>query len=345
MGQVIFTNQTAPTTPGSWTSAVYVDNVTKLLSTKNDAGTIQTMGDVTWPSSAVDSHLAAFDTATGKLLKDGWVIPTTNATHTGDATGAWALTVVALNGTNLAWLTSGILCNATTSGVPHIAVSGTDIKTVNSTSILGSGDITITASGWFWTAITATRTAGTTCTVVGDQTWIFKKWMILKRQESAVDKWAMVSIPSTFSSVTTITFVGCTMASIDSNSFKYAGNAMQKEHFAVAWTLWATWTDVANAFYAMEPYYVLGADLAVGTTWTTNNTTIDINKAGTTMFTTKPTLATTVASSPTPFTADTDTTLALGDRISIDLDAIQTTAAIDLYVKLYLLPARFLNLA
>ena len=63
------------------------------------------------------------------------------------------------------------------------------------------------------------------------------------------------------------------------------------------------------------------------------------------MFTTKPTLATTVASSPTPFTADTDTTLALGDRISIDLDAIQTTAAIDLYVKLYLLPARFLNLA
>jgi hypothetical protein len=32
--------------------------------------------DVIWPSSAVDWHIAVFDWATGKLLKDWWVLPT-----------------------------------------------------------------------------------------------------------------------------------------------------------------------------------------------------------------------------------------------------------------------------
>jgi hypothetical protein len=58
------------------------------------------------------------------------------------------------------------------------------------------------------------------------------------------------------------------------------------------------------------------------------------------MFTTKPTLATTVASSPTPFTADTTTALALGDKVTLDIDAIQTTNAVDLYVQLYMIPTR-----
>ncbi len=89
---------------------------------------------------------------------------------------------------------------------------------------------------------------------------------------------------------------------------------------------------------------VLGADLQVGTAGTTNSTTIDINKGGTTMFTTKPTLATTVATSPTPFTADSATSLALADKVTVDIDAVQTTAAIDLYAQLYLWPTRLNNL-
>lgn len=32
--------------------------------------------DVSWPSSSVDGHLAVFDWNTGKLIKDGWAIPT-----------------------------------------------------------------------------------------------------------------------------------------------------------------------------------------------------------------------------------------------------------------------------
>lgn len=53
-----------------------------------------------------------------------------NATHTGDATGATALTVVGINSTLLSGLATGILKNTTTSGVPSIAVAG-DFPTLN----------------------------------------------------------------------------------------------------------------------------------------------------------------------------------------------------------------------
>jgi hypothetical protein len=49
-----------------------------------------------------------------------------NATHTGDATGSMALTVVKINGVALSGLATGLLKNATTTGVPSIAVAGTD---------------------------------------------------------------------------------------------------------------------------------------------------------------------------------------------------------------------------
>ncbi len=34
------------------------------------------VGDVVWPASATDGHLALFDWATGKLIKDWWAVPT-----------------------------------------------------------------------------------------------------------------------------------------------------------------------------------------------------------------------------------------------------------------------------
>lgn len=202
------------------------------------------------------------------------------------------------------------------------------------------------ASGGFWTLMlgTPTRVSNTTFTVTGDYTNLIKKGMVIKWTESSTTRWGMVSIPSTYSAPdTTVTIIGNTMASIDATSLKYAmvGAEAFSWKFVYAGTVGATGTDVANARYAEEPMIVLGADIQVGTAGTTNNTTIDLNKNGTTMFTTKPTLATTVASSPTPFTADTATTLALGDKATMDIDAIQTTAAIDLYVTLYVFPSRY----
>ena len=211
-------------------------------------------------------------------------------------------------------------------------------------------EVTSSAAGSsFWTSVAGTpiRTSNTTFTVTGDYAALFGKGLILKWTESAVVKVAMVSIPATYSSPnTTVTVIGDTMASIDANSLKYCliGVEAFTARFGTAGNIGAVATDITNAFYATEPCRVIGADLQVGTSGTTNSTTIDVNKNGTTMFTTKPTLATTVASSPTPFTADSGTSLALGDRVSIDLDAVQTTNAVDLYVQLYLFPTRYLNL-
>lgn len=208
---------------------------------------------------------------------------------------------------------------------------------------------TVSWSGGFWTSVAGSpvRASNTTFTVTGDYTAVFKKGMVLKWTESSTVRNAMVSIPSTYwSPNTTVTIIGDTMASIGSSSLKYAmlGAEGFIEKFAIAGTIWATGTNIANSYYAREPMRVIGADLQVGTAGTTNSTTIDINKWGTTMFTTKPTLATTVASSPLPYTADTATSLALGDKVTIDVDAVQTTAAIDLYTQLYLRPTRLNDL-
>jgi len=71
----------------------------------------------------------------------------TNATHTGDATGATALTVVALNGTNLAGLTTGVLKNTTTTGVPFISkVVLTEPATLATLTIVNNKTLTVNNS-------------------------------------------------------------------------------------------------------------------------------------------------------------------------------------------------------
>lgn len=76
---------------------------------------------------------------------------TSNATHTGDATGATALTVVGINGTLLSGLATGILKNTTGTGVPSIAVAG-DFPTLNQNT----------------TGSAATLTTGRTISITGD---------------------------------------------------------------------------------------------------------------------------------------------------------------------------------
>ena len=46
----------------------------------------QWSGDVTWPESATDGHLAVFDGNTGKIIKDWWAIPTTTVVDSLDST-------------------------------------------------------------------------------------------------------------------------------------------------------------------------------------------------------------------------------------------------------------------
>jgi hypothetical protein len=238
------------------------------------------------------------------------------------------------------------------SGVPTRLGVGTagQVLTVNSGATAPEWADASGGGTSLWTAITGTRASNTTITVSGDQTAIFKKGMIVRWKESGVDKVGMVSIPSTYSSPnTTITIIGDTCASIDTGTFKYSvilGVEPYIAKFAYAGTVGAVATDVMNAYYAPEPMKVIGVDLQVGTVASTSGTTtLDLNKNGTTFMTTKATLAYNVASSPTPFTADTATALALGDKVTVDIDGVtSTTFPVDLYVQLYLFPTRFLTL-
>ncbi len=87
----------------------------------------------------------------------------TNATHTGDATGASALTVVGINGTQLSALATGILKNTTTTGVPSIAVAG-DFPTLNqntSGTAAGLSAILVSTSGGSGINNSGTLTWGT----------------------------------------------------------------------------------------------------------------------------------------------------------------------------------------
>jgi hypothetical protein len=260
-------------------------------------------------------------------------------------------TVAANDGSNWAFgsQASGDIAYASSASAYARLAKGTDGQVLTLASGLPSWATPSAGGASFWTtaAGTPTRASNTTFTMTGDYTTIFAKGMVIKWTESSTVRVGMVSIPSTYGAPnTTVTIIGDTMASIDASSLKYAliGAEMFTARFAIAGNIGATATDVANVYYATEPMRVLGAELQVGTAGTTNSTTIDLNKGGTTMFTTKPTLASTVATTATPFTADSATSLALNDKVSMDIDAVQTTPAIDLYAQLYLWPTRYNNL-
>lgn len=88
-----------------------------------------------------------------------------NVTHTGDATGSTALTVVKINGTSLAGLATGILKNTTTTGVPSIAAQA-DV-----TALLGAGSISNTMLANAAVAnLSGTNTGDQTITLTGDVT-------------------------------------------------------------------------------------------------------------------------------------------------------------------------------
>jgi len=238
------------------------------------------------------------------------------------------------------------------SGVPTRLGKGTagQVLTMNGDATAPEWANASSGGTSLWTAIAGTRASNTTIKVSGDQTAIFKKGMIVRWKESGVDKVAYVSIPSTYSSPdTTITICGNTCASIDSGTFKYSSILDIEQfarQFAYAGTVGATGTDVMNAYYAPEPMLVLGAEIYVGTAASTSgNTVVDINKNGTTMFTTKPTIAYNALTVATPFAADSGASLALNDRVSIDIDTVtSTTFPVDLYVSLKIFPSRFLTL-
>jgi hypothetical protein len=95
-------------------------HITTGIPTSTAAALYNNAGVLTWNGSALAS-------ASGNITGNAATV-TTNANMTGDVTsaGSNATTVKGINGTLLSGLASGILKNTTTTGVPSIAVAGTD---------------------------------------------------------------------------------------------------------------------------------------------------------------------------------------------------------------------------
>lgn len=111
-------------------------------------------GDVTGPVSSATNNIAVFDGVTGKVIKDGGSaisdLATADHNHTGvyepaDSTLLKAadigVTVQAYDADLTSWAAIA------PSEKQDTLISGSNIKTINSTSLLGSGDIVITGGG------------------------------------------------------------------------------------------------------------------------------------------------------------------------------------------------------
>ena len=134
---------------------------------------LKTYFDTLYPSGSGSST----GTNTGdNAVNSNYSSLVTNATHTGDATGATALTVVALNGTNLAGLGTGVLKNTTGTGVPFISkVALTEPATLATLTIANNKTLTvnnsITLSGTDATVMTFPTTTATIARTDSAQTF------------------------------------------------------------------------------------------------------------------------------------------------------------------------------
>ena len=137
---------------------VAADVPTLNQSTTGNAATVTTNANLTGPVTSVGNATAIANAAiSNAMLANGAVANlsgtntgdnatnsqysglVSNATHTGDATGNVGLTVKGINGTLLSNLTTGILKNTTTTGVPSIAVAADfPILNQNTTGTAGS---------------------------------------------------------------------------------------------------------------------------------------------------------------------------------------------------------------
>ena len=288
------------------------------------------------------------------VMATGNCATATSATTAGSATTAAALSPgTASNNLVLASTALQPAGNGSQlTGITASQVAGvlTNVVVNNVTGTVSGAVASLTIPPSVWTTLTGgvARISNTSFVISNNAyTATLQKFVEVKWLESSVSKCAMVAIPAVYSAPTcTVTMIGNVMATTpDAGSISYSLiNEPFVSKFVVAGTLGNVVTNIANTFYAMEPYQVMGADIQVGTAGTTGSMTIDIWKAASTMFTsTMPTLASTVAYTSVPASANDATTLALGDAVTINTMTNQTTPAVDLYVQLYLIPTRHLT--
>lgn len=243
--------------------------------------------------------------------------------------------------TNLVFSASPALTGSPTAPTQSSGDSTTNIAT---TAFVDAAVSALTSGSSYWTTVPGTPTRSTnrifTITDASNTNLrdkLLGRTTVFKWTDGGNTKMAMV-VSATYSSNTvTITTVGDTISSgATMSSFKYALNKCRPIVFAIAGTI-ATGTDLTGRYYCPAELKVFGADAYHTTAGTTNSTDYDINKNGTTIFTTKVSIAS-GATTGTGFSANSGTTTATSDYFSVDCDAVSTTAPVDLYLELFAVP-------
>ena len=120
-----FVVDTSPTLVTPTIGAATATSLNKITVTAPATGATLTIADgatLTASATASVSGTNTGDNAANTIYSS----LVSNATHTGDATGDTALTVVAINGVVMSGLATGLLKNTTSTGAPSIATAGTD---------------------------------------------------------------------------------------------------------------------------------------------------------------------------------------------------------------------------
>jgi hypothetical protein len=215
-----------------------------------------------------------------------------------------------------------------------------DANGVPTHSTYAESDITNALSVWR-PLPTMTRTDGDTFTIpdVGNAgNWDKKldRLRVIKWTDTTTHV-AIVKSSSYAADVVTVEIAGDTLDNtFTTTSGYYTTIPVTKVTFAYAGTVGVI-TNLSRKFYADCACRVLMGKANHGTAGTTNATTYDINKNGSTIFTTK----LSVSSADTTgddTSADNNISLANEDYVTIDCDSVSTTAPIDFYIDLYLFP-------
>jgi len=248
------------------------------------------------------------------------------------------------NGTNYMGIKApSAVTSSVTLTLPDGAGSANQVLTTD-----GSGTLSWAPSGTsYWTTVpgTPTRVSDTQFTITDTSNansydLLFKKGVILKWLESSTVNVAMVISSSYGTNTVTVNIVGDSLTA-GFTDMKYCMQMAQTLDFIIPGTL-ATGTDLARTHYATTDLIKLSVDAFVKTAGTTNATTFDINDDGSTIITTKPSIAS-GATSDTNNVCDAPTTvIAEGSAITADIDAVSTTAPIEAYLKLFIFPSSWL---
>ena len=199
----------------------------------------------------------------------------------------------------------------------------------------------------YWTTVpgTPTRVSDTQFTITDTSNansydLLFKKGTILRWLESSTINTGMVISSSYATNTVTINIVGDSL-SVGFTAMKYCIQMAQTLDFVIPGTLGAG-TDLARTHYATTDLIKLSVDAYVKTAGTTNATVFDVNDDGTTIITTKPSIAS-GATSDIDNTCDAPTTVIAQDSlITVDIDSVSTTAPVEAYIKLFVYPKSWL---